>query len=333
MPRRCVSQLGHQEAVDQIFLASQKQLRPNRNGNLYLQVELSDRTGSISARMWNASDSDYRNFDDGDFVRVEGTTQLFQGALQLIAANICKARYEEVDPADFMPLTPAEIDRLAVRLGELLRSMNKPQLVALAECFLMDDQFMKRFMRSPAGIKNHHAYVGGLLEHVVNLMEVVHRVVDLYPSIDPDVLLMGAFIHDMGKITELNYDRGFSYSDEGQLIGHIVMAVSMLEGKVAEAEKLSGESMSEELVLRLKHIIVSHHGEYAYGSPKLPMTLEAVALHHLDNLDAKIHSFNQQMRDDPNVESAWTHYNQGLGRKLFKGQNYTSDPRTLASAE
>lgn len=333
MPRRYVSQLGHQEAVDQIFLASQKQLRPNRNGNLYLQVELSDRTGSISARMWNASDSDYRNFDDGDFVRVEGTTQLYQGALQLIAANICKARYEEVDPADFMPLTPAEIDRLAVRLGELLRSMNNPQLVALAECFLMDDQFMKRFMRSPAGIKNHHAYIGGLLEHVVNLMEVVHRVADLYPSIDPDVMLMGAFIHDMGKVTELNYERGFSYSDEGQLIGHVVMAVSMLEGKVAEAEKLSGESISEELVLRLKHIIVSHHGEYAYGSPKLPMTLEAVALHHLDNLDAKIHSFNQQMRDDPNVESAWTHYNQGLGRKLFKGQNYTSDPRTLASAE
>jgi 3'-5' exoribonuclease len=333
MPRRFVNQLGHQEAVDQIFLASQKQLRPNRNGNLYLQVELSDRTGSISARMWNASDSDYRNFDDGDFVRVEGSTQLYQGALQLIAVNLCKARYEEVDPADFMPLTPAEIDRLAVRLGELLRSMSNPQLVSLAECFLMDDEFMKRFMRSPAGIKNHHAYVGGLLEHVVNLMEVVTRVVELYPAIDPDVLLMGAFLHDMGKIHELNYDRGFSYSDEGQLIGHVVMAVSMLEQKVAEAEKLSGEPLSEESVLRLKHIIVSHHGQYEYGSPKLPMTLEAVALHHLDNLDAKIHSFHQQMRDDPNVESPWTAYNQGLGRKLYKGSSFSSDPRPLANAE
>ncbi|HEY1599054.1 MAG TPA: OB-fold nucleic acid binding domain-containing protein [Pirellulales bacterium] len=333
MPRRFVNQLGHQEAVDQIFLASQKQLRPNRNGNLYLQVELSDRTGSISARMWNASDSDYRNFDDGDFVRVEGTTQLYQGALQLIAANICKARYEEVEAADFMPLGPAEIDRLAIRVGELLRAMSNPQLVSLAECFLMDDEFMKRFMKSPAGVKNHHAYVGGLLEHVANLMEVVHRLTDLYPSIDPDMLLMGAFIHDMGKIYELNYERGFSYSDEGQMIGHVVMAIGMLEKKVAEAEKLSGEALCEETVLRLKHIIISHHGEYQYGSPKLPMTLEAVALHHLDNLDAKVHNFNQQMRDDPNVESPWTAYNQGLGRKLYKGNNYSSDPRPLASAE
>jgi 3'-5' exoribonuclease len=333
MPRRSVAQLGHQEAVDQVFLASQKQLRPNRNGNLYLQVELSDRTGSISARMWNATESDYRNFDDGDFVRVEGSTQLYQGGLQLIAANICKARYEEVDPADFMPLTPAEIDQLAVRLGEMLRSMTNPQLVTLAECFLMDDAFMQRFMRAPAGVKNHHAYVGGLLEHVVNLMEVASTVAGFYPAIDANLLLMGAFMHDMGKIYELNYDRGFSYSDEGQLIGHVVMAVSMLEAKVAEAEKLSGETIAEELVLRLKHMIVSHHGEYAYGSPKLPMTLEAVALHHLDNLDAKIHSFHQQMRDDPNVESSWTHYNQGLGRKLFKGSGYSPDAHSMSQQD
>jgi 3'-5' exoribonuclease len=164
-------------------------------------------------------------------------------------------------------------------------------------------------------------------------MEVVARVADLYPAIDPDVLLMGTFLHDMGKIYELNFDRGFSYSDEGQLIGHVVMAVSMLEAKVAEAEKLSGEPLSEETVLRLKHLIVSHHGQYEYGSPKLPMTLEAIALHHLDNLDAKVHSFNQQMRDDPNVESPWTAFNQNLGRKLFKGQSYTPDARPLASAE
>jgi 3'-5' exoribonuclease len=333
MPRRSVAQLGHQEAVDQVFLASQKQLRPNRNGNLYLQVELSDRTGSISARMWNASESDYRNFDDGDFVRVEGSTQLYQGGLQLIAANICKARYEEVDPADFMPLTPAEIDQLAVRLGELLRGMSNPQLVTLAECFLMDDDFMQRFMRAPAGVKNHHAYVGGLVEHVVNLMEVAHAVAPFYPAVDANLLLMGAFMHDMGKINELNYDRGFSYSDEGQLIGHVVMAVSMLEAKVAEAEKLSGEPVAQELVLRLKHMIISHHGEYSYGSPKLPMTLEAVALHHLDNLDAKIHSFHQQMRDDPNVESSWTHFNPSLGRKLFKGSGYSPDVNSATNGD
>src|SRR5215470_4987859 len=144
MPRRFVSDLGQQDNIDQIFMASQKQLRPNRNGNLYLQVELSDRSGAISARMWNASESDYRSFEDGDLVRVEGVTQLYQGGLQLIATTICKARPDEVDLADFMCLTPADIDRLALRLAEMLRSMQDLPLRNLAECFLTDDQLMER---------------------------------------------------------------------------------------------------------------------------------------------------------------------------------------------
>jgi len=325
MPRRFVNQFGHQEAVDQVFLASQKQLRPNRNGNLYLQVELVDRTGAISARMWNAGESEYRAFEDGDFVRVEGSTQLYQGAMQLIATNICKARMEEVEFADFMPLGPAQLDKLAVRLGELLRSIRNPHLRNLADCFLLDEEFMGKFTRCPAGVKNHHAYVGGLLEHVVNLMEVIERVAPCYPELDRDLLLMGALIHDMGKIDELSYDRGFAYTDEGQLIGHVVMAIGLLEGKIAEAERLSSETIPQETALRLKHMIVSHHGQYEYGSPKLPMTLEAVALHQLDNLDAKLHSFAQQMREDPNLDSAWTHYYPALGRKLFKGASSSSN--------
>jgi 3'-5' exoribonuclease len=332
MPRRFLSQFGHQEAVDQVFLVSQKQLRPNRNGNLYLQAELSDSSGTISARMWNASESDYRNFDDGDFVRVEGNTQIYQGCLQLIATNICKAHDEEIEYGDFMPVGPAEIDRLAGRLKELLRGIKNPHLLTLAECFLIDEELMGRFTRAPAGVKNHHAYVGGLLEHVVSLMELCTRVAPLYPSLNADVLLLGAFLHDIGKINELSYDRGFAYTDEGQLIGHVVMAVSMLEAKLRDAERLSGEAVPEELALRLKHLIVSHHGQYEFGSPKLPMTLEAVALSYLDDLDAKLHSFEQQMRDDPNVESPWTSYNQSLGRKLFKGRDFPRNGR-LVSAE
>ena len=177
---------------------------------------------------------------------------------------------------------------------------------------------------APAGTKNHHAYHGGLLEHVVNLMEVVLRVCPCYPQINRDLLLMGAFLHDLGKTEELSYDRGLSYSDEGQLIGHMVMAVAMLDQKVAEAEKLSGESIPAETVLRLKHMIVSHHGEYAFGSPKLPMTLEAVALCQLDNLDAKLNTFSSLMKEDPNVDSPWTTYNANLERKLFKGMNEES---------
>ncbi len=320
MSRRFVSQLAHQEAIDQIFLASDKQLRPNRNGNLYLQVDLSDRSGSIGARMWNASEQDYRGFENGDYVRVEGTTQLFQGTIQLIATSIRCAPSGEVDVDDFMILGSKEIDQYVLRLSGFLRKLRDPHLLALAECFLVDDEFMRKLSRAPAGVKNHHAYLGGLLEHIVGLMELITRVAPLYPAINVDVLLMGAFLHDVGKVDELTYERDFAYSDEGQLIGHVVMAVGMLERKLKEAERLSGEAMPDELVLRLKHMIVSHHGQYEYGSPKLPMTLEAVALHHLDNLDAKLHSFEQLMRDDPNVDSGWTNYHASLGRKLFKGE-------------
>jgi 3'-5' exoribonuclease len=319
MSRRYVSQLAHQESIDQIFLASEKQLRPNRNGNLYLQLDLSDRSGSIGARMWNASEQDYRGFDNGDYVRVEGCTQLFQGTIQLIATSIRKAPNGEVDPDDFMILDSKEIDQFVGKLGTLLRKMRDPHLLNLAECFLMDEDFMRKFSRAPAGVKNHHAYLGGLIEHVVKLMELCIQVAPLYPAIHADLLLMGAFLHDMGKIDELTYERDFAYSDEGQLIGHLVMAVGILDRKLKEVERLSGEPLPEELALRLKHMIVSHHGQYEYGSPKLPMTLEAVALHQLDNLDAKVHAFDQLMRDDPNVESGWTNYNHSLGRKLFKG--------------
>ncbi|HPM84182.1 MAG TPA: HD domain-containing protein, partial [Candidatus Anammoximicrobium sp.] len=180
--------------------------------------------------------------------------------------------------------------------------------------------FMARFTAAPAGIKNHHAYRGGLLDHVVSLMEVTAAVAPHYPEIDPDLLLMGAFLHDIGKIKELTYERDLAYSDEGQLIGHLVIGVSLLEDKIREAEKLSGEPFPEELRLRLQHMILSHHGEYEFGSPKLPMTLEAIALHFLDNLDSKMHSISGMMREDANDDSPWTPYQASLGRKLYKGR-------------
>ncbi len=170
-------------------------------------------------------------------------------------------------------------------------------------------------------MKNHHAYPGGLLEHVVNLMEVADSIATHYPILNRDLLLMGVFLHDIGKIEELSSDHGFAYTDAGQLLGHVVLAISMLDAKLSQAEELAGEPIPQETVLRLKHMIVSHHGEYEFGAPKLPMTLEAIALHQLDNLDAKLHNFHQLMRDDANLDSSWTQYQQNLGRKLFKGRS------------
>ena len=324
MSRCYVKELGHQDPVNEVFVASDKQLRPNRSGNLYLQVELSDRTGSISARMWNASESIYRSFGNGDYVQVEGTAQMFQGAMQVIATRLTRVNANEVNEEDFMRLATVAVDKLMIRLGEILRGMSNTHLLDLAESFLLDEEFTGKLSKAPAGIKNHHAYHGGLLEHIVNLMEIVLKISPCYPQIDRDMLLVGAFLHDIGKIDELSYDREMVYTDEGQLIGHLVMAVGMLEAKVAEAEKLSGEPIPKDTVLRIKHMLLSHHGDYEFGSPKLPMTLEAVALCYLDNLDAKINSFDQLMQDDPNVDSSWTHYHANIGRKLYKGERKPS---------
>lgn len=321
MPRRYINEIAAQESIDEVFVANDKQLRPNRAGNLYLQVALSDRSGSVTARLWNANDTVYRSFENGDYVRVCGTAQLFQGAMQIIATKLYRVDPAEVDEADFAPLPAVEVDKLVLRLGDILRTMNDPALRNLAECFLMDEPFMAKLMMAPAGTKNHHAYHGGLLEHIVGLMELALAIAPHYPQINRDLLVMGAFLHDLGKTDELSYDHGLAYTDEGQLLGHLVIAVELLTAKVAEAEKLSGESFPHETLLRLKHIILSHHGEYAFGSPKLPMTLEAIALAMLDNLDAKVNTFSTLMNEDPNVDSPWTTYNPNLERKLYKGSS------------
>ena len=319
--RRFASQLSHNEAVAQVFMASEKQLRPNRNGNLYLQVDLSDRSGSVSTRMWNATENDYKGFENGDYVHVEGTTQLFQGNMQLIATRIRQARPDEVDESDFIALQSADIERMQKRLIEILGTIQSIPLARLAKGFLKDEPFMANFCRAPAGMKNHHAYRGGLLEHVLSLMELVQVVAPRYPQLSRDKLLMGAFLHDAAKTSELSYERDIAYTDSGQLLGHMVLGVTLLDEKVRQIVQQEGQPFPERLLIELKHMIISHHGEYEYGSTKLPMTLEAIALHLLDNLDAKVASFTQLMSDCPNTDSNWTQYFSQIRRKLFKPES------------
>ena len=319
MSRAYVKDLKSGDTIDEVYLVSDKQLRANKNGNLYLQADLRDKSGVVTARMWNATEALFHSFEMNDYLRVRGKAQIYQGAMQLILSDVQVMDPSRVEAADFLPHTLQDIDKLLARLREIMLGLTNPHLRALAEAFLMDDEFVRKFTAAPAGVKNHHAYVGGLLEHVVNLLEVASRITPFYPQIDRDLLLTGVFLHDVGKIDELTYQKAFGYSDEGQLIGHLVIGVEYVDRKAAEAEKLTGEPIPDELVLRLKHMILSHHGTYEFGSPKLPMTLEAVALNQLDNLDAKIASFHDQMRDDRDHSSAWTQYNPSIGRKLFKG--------------
>jgi 3'-5' exoribonuclease len=319
MSRRFVRQLADGEALDEVFLVGDKQLRANRNGNLYIQLELRDRTGAIGARLWNAGEHLFRSFEAGDFLLAKGKVQLFQGALQVILSGLEKVEPSAVDLTDFLPHTEQDVGQLLTKLRTALGKIGNPHLKALVECFLMDDEFVRDFSQCPAGVRNHHAYVGGLLEHVVSLLDAAERVAPLYPGVDRDLLLIGVFLHDAGKVRELSYRRAFAYTDEGQLIGHLVIGVEMVTEKAAKVPDLTGEPFPRELLLRIKHMILSHHGQYDFGSPKLPMTPEAMALAALDALDAKVHAFTRDVREDRNTSSSWTPFNQALQRRLFKG--------------
>lgn len=328
MARRNIKQLNDGDSIDEIYLVGDKQYRTNRNGNFYLQVELRDRTGAISARLWNATEQQSKAFDEGDFLRVRGKAQLFQGAMQVIFTAFEKVSPAQTNLADFLPQTEQDVSRLLDRLRGLLRKVGEPHLKALVECFLIDESFMAMFSKAPAGIRNHHAYLGGLLEHVTTMMDAADRLLPLYPELNRDIVLLGIFLHDIGKIRELSYERVFGYSDEGQLLGHLSIGVEMLTEKIARATELMGEPFPNELAFRLKHVILSHHGTYEFGSPRLPMTPEAIFIHHIDNLDAKVHLFTRDIREDKNQESAWTQYSPSLERRLFKGLREGAEPVT-----
>ena len=314
MPRQPVNKLHAEQTIDQVFLLGGKQLRSNRQGNLYLQFRLSDRSGSLEARMWNASEAKAAQFADGDYVQVKGTTQLFQGVIQLIAKSMEKVSSESVNESDFRVLPAEVIDGLRTNLSKRFDRLEDADLRELARTYLEDTSFMDKFTRAPAGIKNHHAYHGGLLQHVATLCDLIDRVADTYPQLDRELMLLGALLHDSGKVDELGYDRDLHYTDQGQLLGHIVIGLSLLDKKLSELS-----SFPKTRAMELKHLLVSHHGSLDAGSPQVPMTREALVLHRLDELDARLHQFDQVIRGDNNPDSCWTPFYPNLGRKLFKG--------------
>ena len=318
--RKYINQLKDNEAVSEIYLVTEKQLRPNKNGIFYIQMTISDRTGSVSVRIWNATEEQFQTFATGDYVLIEGMTQKFQGALQIIGRTVTPVAASEVNPDDFKKSVQVDRQKLRNRLIEILRGMTNPSLVNLVDCFLIDDAFMESFCRIPAGIKLHHAYEGGLLEHTTTMLEVAKRILPLYPMLDGDLLMTGVFLHDIGKTVELAGQSEFSYTDEGQMLGHPVIALELLYEKIRESENLTAEPFDPKIAMLLKHLIISHHGTYNNGSPKLPMTLEAVVLHYLDSLDSKIFEFEKYMFEDPNAGNSWTNYIPVIERKLYKGK-------------
>jgi 3'-5' exoribonuclease len=315
--RTAIVDLTDGQTLEQAFRAADKQLRVNRQGGKYILLRLSDRSGVIAGMLWNADERIFDSFDRGDFVFCRGRTQIHNGALQVIVSEIERMDPSEVDAADFERYDHAEAERLMQRLGQLFADLKNVHLRRLGEAFLADSRLMQQLKKSAAAVTHHHAYPGGLIRHTVDLMELAALVGPRYPDINTELLVMGAFLHDLGKVEELAGDGEIAYTDRGQLVGHIVIGIQMLGEKLAALES-QGHAVPQELRFQLEHLVVSHHGQLEFGSPKLPVTLEAVALHHLDNLDAKLASYLSVLESDVAADGNWTNYNPTIGRKLWK---------------
>ncbi len=313
MPRKFISQLNGGTTIDEIFLVQNKDLRTTKNGSLYIQAQLSDRTGMIDARMWDASTPFFESLGDDTFLKIKGRTEIYQNKIQLIIKHISKTSQEDIKLEDYLPSTEQDVNKMFSALKQIASSIKQPHLRDLLDLFFSDKDFCRDFCSAPAAVQYHHAFLGGILEHTLSVAKLGDTITPLYPELNRDLLICCIILHDIGKISELCYEKSFHYSDEGQLIGHLISGVLMVEEKTKQIE-----GFPKTLLDLLRHMILSHHGEYEWGSPKLPMTLEALALHYLDNIDAKIHAFNKAISDDKDSGDNWTNYNKMFERKLFK---------------
>lgn len=318
MQRQAIADLQARETVDEIYRVADKQVRSNRQGNDYILLQLMDRTGQISGLRWNAGQAVYETFKKGDFLRVIGTTQLHNGMLQIIVQDFEAVPPAKVNEEDFAKTNTGEITELVEALTEKLRCVTNPDLKPIVDSYLSDGTLMDKLKRAPAGIKTHHAYEGGLLRHVVDLMTIAQSIAPCYPQLDAELLLVGVFLHDLGKIEELSFDSDLSYTDPGQLIGHLVQGTIELTARCERIARETGKEIPKNLVWRLQHMIVSHHGQLDHGSPKVPMTLEAIVLAHIDNMDAKVNTAIEVIQSDRNTDSEWTAFHPSMGRKFYK---------------
>lgn len=319
MAHRMINELRPGDRIeDDVFLIRAKDLRTTSQGSLYIHAILVDRSGQLVARQWQATESIYAQMPEGGFLRFKGRVENYKGNLQFIIDGIRPAEPGSFDIADFLAATTKDIDVMWARLVEILGEIKHPDLSALIGEFLEDEPLMSQVRRAPAASVMHHAYIGGLLEHTLMLLEMARLVIPLYPKMSLDLVLAGLFLHDIGKAKELTYATSIGYSDEGQLVGHITQAVIWIEEKAKAVAAKTGEPFPSEVLVLLQHIVLSHHGRFEFGSPKLPAIPEAAAIHYLDNLDAKVQMFLTDMDKDLDQTSHWTSYNRALETKVYK---------------
>jgi 3'-5' exoribonuclease len=319
--RRYIAELGANERIEGAFAISNAQLGKTRQDKPYLRCLISDRTGELPGRMWSFDEASFRRLPTEGFVWIEGETQPYQGELQLILHSI-----DPIDPSpeqltELLPTTSNDIGAMFQEVRTILGELRHPSMRALAETYLADEFLMTQFRSAPAAKSMHHAYLGGLLEHTLSVMRVARAVCPLYPKINQDLVVLGLFIHDLGKTRELVYDRTFGYSDRGELVGHIVEGAFMLRDKVAETMARTGQRFPAGASLVLEHIVLSHHGIPEYGAAKVPGTPEAILVSMLDNLDAKTTIALQAARPDRapvDLGGNFTQKQWALDTKLFR---------------
>lgn len=307
-----VADLQADQTITSFFLVCDKEIRATREGKPYLRLELGDRTGTVEARMWEHFEEVTDTVERDDFVKVQARVELYRNRTQLAVDRLRRAEPNEVDPADYFPQTTEDVEKLYARLREYVASVEHPWLRRLLASVIEDPDITPRLKRAPAAKSMHHAYLGGLLEHVVSLCGLCRVVAAHYPEADADLLLTGAILHDIGKTTELSYERAFGYSTEGLLLGHIVLELELITQKMDALE-----GFPSKMKTLMQHLLISHHGRYEFGSPKLPMFREALLLHYLDDLDSKMAAVRAALASEKGDEE-WTAWSPALERRLLR---------------
>jgi 3'-5' exoribonuclease len=305
------------KVITSSFVVVAKQIKPKKTGEPYLALTLGDRSGQIEAKMWDNVDDVLESFEQDDFIKTKGLINKYKNRFQLTIHKLRKLGDTEIVFDDYLPKTTKDVDELWRTLEDFVASIQNLHLKALVQGFMTDPEIAAAYRNAPAAKTLHHAYIGGLLDHVVSLFRSADLICRNYPQVNRDLLLAGAFLHDIGKIHELTYNRSFSYTNRGQLLGHMIIELEMLQAKIAQIP-----DFPDPLKTLLEHLIISHHGEYEFGSPKLPMFPEAVMLHYLDDLDSKMEAMRAQFERDGQSENAWTSYNPSLGRPLLNTEKF-----------
>jgi 3'-5' exoribonuclease len=315
MTKVFVEELKDKDAVDAVFLVRSKNTPVGKTGKSYLAVVLADKTGHIDGRAWDNIDVISTHFQVDDFVRVKGSVNVYQNRRQVIINQIAKVPRGEILPSDFLKVSTQDSDVMLKTLLAIVNGMKNKYLKSLCLETLEDPEIQAKYIKCPAARTIHHAWIGGLLEHTLSICKIMLFLSTHYEGVDLDMLIVGAIFHDIGKIWELSFDNNISYTNVGKLVGHLVMGSELIE------KKASGiKGFPDDLKILCKHLVLSHHGKLEYGSPKLPMTLEALIVSFIDDFDSKVNALQTFLKQDSasSKGESWTGHNQIFERYFFK---------------